>query len=65
MRLLLRGVEMHLQSPIDSVRTLGMVVGENLMNYLNRYESADLDLNKKLKFEVNIDNFKNELIKIK
>jgi hypothetical protein len=53
MRMLLKGVEKHLHSPIDKVRILGMVVGENLMNELNRYgnlnEKTD---NKKLKFEV-------------
>ncbi len=51
--MLLKGVEKHLHSPIDKVRTLGMVVGENLMNDLNRFENLnDKNESRKLKFEV-------------
>ncbi len=46
MRSLLRGVEKHLHSPIESVRTLGMVVAEFLMNDLHSQEIE------KLKFQV-------------
>ena len=53
MRMLLKGVERHLHSPIDNVRILGMIVGENLMNNLNKFddlkENSD---NRKLKFDV-------------
>jgi len=53
--MLLKGVEKHLHSPIDKVRTLGMVVGENLMNDLNRFENLnDKNESRKLKFEVPI-----------
>ena len=54
MMMILKGVEKHLRSPIDNVRILGMVVGENLMNGLNRYENLNKTAeNKKLKFDVN------------
>ncbi len=52
MGILLRGVEKHLHSPIESMRTLGMVVGENLMNDLNPFELSDKSENRKLKFDV-------------
>jgi 3-methylcrotonyl-CoA carboxylase beta subunit len=31
MKTLLKGVDKHLHSPIENLRTLGMIVGENLM----------------------------------
>lgn len=40
----LKGVEAHLSSPIESMRLLGMIVGENLMNEFSESEN-------KLKFE--------------
>ena len=50
---LLKGVEMHLHSPIENLRTLGMVVGENLMNDLNEMNFSKSDEpSKRLKFEV-------------
>jgi hypothetical protein len=52
MSILLRGVEKHLHSPIENMRTLGMVVGENLMNDLNPFELSDKSENRKLKFDV-------------
>ncbi len=54
MSLLLQGVEKHLHSPIQNVRTLGMVVGENLMNDLNLFNTKDETEKeeKKLKFDV-------------
>lgn len=47
---ILNGVEKHLCSPIVRMQTLGMIVGENLMNDLVWAEQHE-DL-KKLKFEV-------------
>jgi hypothetical protein len=47
MRPLLNGVEQHLHSSIQTMRILGMIVGENLLNNLN----DNLQL-KALKFEV-------------
>jgi len=52
-RMLLKGVDKHLHSPIDKIRILGMVVGENLMNDLNRFENLnEKSDNRRLKFEV-------------
>ena len=53
MRLLLKGVERHLHSPLERMRTLGMIVGESLMNDLNQVQSANAtEAPPKLKFEV-------------
>lgn len=53
MKSLLKGVERHLHSPIDSLRTLGMIVGESLMNDLNDSNFGDMEEPpKRLKFEV-------------
>lgn len=49
---LLHGVEKHLSSPIEKTRTLGMFVGEKLMNRLNDFLSKNDDQNKQLKFDV-------------
>jgi telomere length regulation protein len=48
MRFLLKGAERHLHSPLENVRTLGMIVSENLMNLLH-----DQNI-KKLEFEVGV-----------
>ena len=48
MKSVLKGVEKHLASPIPKMRTLGMIVGEILMNQLNEDKKEE----KKLKFEV-------------
>jgi hypothetical protein len=53
MNSLLQGVERHLYSPIENMRTLGMIVGENLMNELNEFYLKKFDeQSKKLKFQV-------------
>ncbi len=53
MQSLLKGVERHLHSPIDSLRVLGMIVGESLMNDLHDSNFSSLvDPPKRLKFEV-------------
>ncbi len=53
MGLLLKGVECHLHSPIENLRILGMIVGENLMNDLNPANSSKSEEpTKQLKFEV-------------
>jgi hypothetical protein len=54
MGILLHGVEKHLHSPIQNLRTLGMVVGENLMNDLNPFNMNEKTekKEKKLKFDV-------------
>ena len=49
MPIFLKGVEKHLHSPNEKLRIIGMIVGECLMNYLNKLE----DNSKKLKFDVN------------
>lgn len=50
---LLHGVEKHLSSPIEKTRTLGMFVGEKLMNRLNDFlVNKNDDDNKQLKFDV-------------
>lgn len=55
MKFVLRGVDKHLHSPVDRVRTLGMVVGENLMNELNKLDVSDSnEENRPLKFEVSV-----------
>ncbi len=56
MGLLLKGVESHLHSPMENLRVLGMVVGENLMNELNAENfSKSEEPTKKLKFEVRLN----------
>lgn len=53
MKTLLKGVDKHLHSPIENLRTLGMIVGENLMNDLNNnYNKEDSSEKNVLKFEV-------------
>ena len=52
MQSLLKGVEKHLHSPIENFRTLGMIVGESLMNELNKEYFGDNPDNKSLKFDV-------------
>ena len=56
MKTLLKGVDKHLHSPIENLRTLGMIVGENLMNDLNNNYNKGEDGSEKneLKFEVYI-----------
>lgn len=49
MNSLLKGVEQHLHSPIDSIREYGMLIGEYLMNILH-----DQDV-KPLKFQVPLE----------
>jgi hypothetical protein len=51
MKSVLKGVEKHLSSPIQQMRTLGMIVGEILMNQLNE----EKNLEKCLKFEVRLE----------
>ena len=49
----MQGVERHLHSPLENMRTLGMIVGENLMNDLNSVQSATVtEAPPRLKFEV-------------
>ena len=49
----MHGVEKHLSSPIEKTRTLGMFVGEKLMNRLNDFlVNKNDDDNKQLKFDV-------------
>jgi hypothetical protein len=58
MKTLLKGVDKHLHSPIENLRTLGMIVGENLMNDLNNnYNKEDSSEKNELKFEVYIKKF--------
>ena len=55
MKFVLRGVDKHLHSPENRVRTLGMIVGENLMNELNKLDFSDpKEENRPLKFEVRL-----------
>ena len=55
MKSVLKGVERHLSSPIEKMRTLGMIVGETLMNLLQIVENKD----KMLKFEVKFNSSPN------
>ncbi len=48
LKLTMSGVEIHIQSPLDDVRRVGMAVGECLINKLNK---ASLEEKNKLKFE--------------
>ena len=41
MKSVLKGVEKHLSSPIQQMRTLGMIVGEILMNQLNEEKNLE------------------------
>ena len=51
MKSVLKGVEKHIASPIQKMRTLGMIVGEILMNRLQVEQNEE----KKLKFDVKFD----------
>lgn len=48
MKNVLKGVENHLSSPIKRIQTMGMYIGETLINNLNN----NIDESKNLKFEV-------------
>lgn len=65
MKSLLKGVERHLHSPIVNLRTLGMVVGEHLMNDLNESSMAEFKDAPKLKFEVTNDLNWLKIVKLK